>query len=85
MSEDVRWVWVDGCGDPWSAEDLDDSLVPPPRPTYRRYCPECGQVVHVLQAEGQVVVPRHLVTNENGRYMTNCKVAHEPRILEIAP
>lgn len=81
MSEDVRWLWIENCGD--ETDEWDDSWTL--RTRYRRYCNLCGQVVHVLQPEGVAIVPHHLVPNPNGRNMTNCEAGGTGRVLEAAP
>ncbi|MFE5369220.1 hypothetical protein [Streptomyces mirabilis] len=82
MSEDVRWLWLDECGDPWAPDDIDDDWLIHPK--VRRYCPECGQVVRVRQVAGEVYVPAHLVTDKDG-CMTICEASRTERVLEPAP
>ena len=79
MSEDVRWLWIDECGDPW-----DDDWTSFRHPKCRRYCPACGQVVTVRQPEGEVYIPRHLVAEKDGN-MTTCEAGRTRRVLEPAP
>lgn len=85
MSGDVRWHFIDLCGDPydpWGPDDVtDDWLL---HPKVRRYCPSCGQVVHVRQESGEAYVPLHS-TIEKGGYMTTCEASRTERELEPAP
>ena len=81
MSEGVRWLWIENCAD----EEADWDEYRALHVRYRRYCHHCGQVVHVLQPEGETAVPQHLVPNPNGRNMTICEATGTSRVLEAAP